>query len=98
MTGIGLISRRYARALAEYSAGLGEETMVYDQLLPLSEHYDYVPLLRETVLSPLVSCSERRDHAGHCGILSGCFSGIAVRPIFISFCIPLLNCTGKGII
>ena len=36
MTGIGLISRRYAKALAEYSAGLGEETMVYDQLLPLS--------------------------------------------------------------
>lgn len=59
MTGIGLISRRYARALAEYSAGLGEETMVYDQLLPLSEHYDYVPLLRETVLSPLVSSGEK---------------------------------------
>lgn len=54
MTGIGLISRRYAKALAEYSAGLGEEAVVYGQLLPLTQRYDYVPAVREAVLSPLV--------------------------------------------
>ena len=43
MTGIGLISRRYAKALAKYSAGLGEEAVVYGQLLPLTQRYDYVP-------------------------------------------------------
>ena len=54
MTGIGLISRRYAKALAKYSAGLGEEAVVYGQLLPLTQRYDYVPAVRETVQSPLV--------------------------------------------
>ena len=49
MTGIGLISRRYAKALAEYSAGLGEEAVVYGQLLPLTQRYDYVPAVREAV-------------------------------------------------
>ena len=50
MTGIGLISRRYAKALAEYSAGLGEEAVVYGQLRPLTQRYDYVPAVREAVL------------------------------------------------
>ncbi|HIZ86323.1 MAG TPA: F0F1 ATP synthase subunit delta [Candidatus Coprenecus stercoravium] len=56
---IGLISRRYATALAEYSAEAGEEAEVYRQLLPLTQHYDYVPAVRETLLSPMVSQEDK---------------------------------------
>ena len=48
----GLISRRYAKALAEYSASLGEEARVYEQLLPFSRQFDFLPQMREAVLSP----------------------------------------------
>ena len=75
MTGIGLISRRYASALAEYSAGLGEEDRVYAQLLPLSERYDYVPEVRETVLSPVVSVEEKT------AVISALFEGGPCRSL-----------------
>ena len=55
----GLISRRYAKALAEYSASLGEEARVYEQLRPFSRQFDFLPQVREAVLSPSLSEEEK---------------------------------------
>lgn len=55
----GLISRRYAKALAEYSASLGEEARVYEQLLPFSRQFNFLPQVREAVLSPSLSEEEK---------------------------------------
>ena len=62
----GLISRRYAKALAEYSASLGEEARVYEQLLPFSRQFNFLPQVREAVLSP--SLSEEEKTAGIFGL------------------------------
>ncbi len=55
----GLISRRYAKALAEYAASLGEENLVYEQLHPFSGQFDYIPRIREAVLSPALPDDEK---------------------------------------
>ena len=55
----GLISRRYAKALAEYSASLGEEDRVYEQLRPFAGQFDFLPRVREAVLSPSLSQDEK---------------------------------------
>lgn len=55
----GLISRRYAMALAEYSASLGEETAVYEYLRPFSDQFHFLPRMREAVLSPSLSDEEK---------------------------------------
>lgn len=57
----GLISRRYAKALAEYSASLGEEAKVYEQLRFFTGQFDYRPEVREAVLSPSLSDDEKAD-------------------------------------
>ncbi|HIZ86555.1 MAG TPA: F0F1 ATP synthase subunit delta [Candidatus Coprenecus pullistercoris] len=75
MTGIGLISRRYAKTLADYAAELGEEEKVYGQLLPLTEHYDYVPALRETVYSPVISPQRKAE------VISSLFEGGPCRAL-----------------
>ena len=102
MTGIGLISRRYAKALAEYSAGLGEEAVVYGQLLPLTQRYDYVPAVREAVLSPLVpqedklaviSALSMEARAVVCRTLSDWYCVTAGRLISILSCIRMWSFT-----
>ena len=55
----GLISRRYALALAEYSASRGEETAVYEYLRPFSEQFHFLPRVRQAVLSPVLTDEEK---------------------------------------
>ena len=55
----GLISRRYAKALAEYSALLGMEDRVYEQLCRLSPLYARNISLQEFLQSPMLSVEEK---------------------------------------
>ena len=68
----GLISRRYAKALAEYSASLGEEARVYEQLRPFSRQFDFLPQVREAVLSPSLVLRHHRESCFYIMVHSFC--------------------------
>lgn len=71
----GLISRRYAKALAEYSASIGEESLVYEQLRPFAGQFDYLPQVREAVLSPSLPIEEKA------AVIFGIFKGGPCRSL-----------------
>lgn len=55
----GIISRRYARVLAFYSADKGEEELVYDRLGGLAVRYRQDHAVQDLVLSPVVSPDDK---------------------------------------
>ncbi len=76
---IGIIARRYARALLLFACGNGSEDAVYGQVRQLLSRYDGMPELRRTIGNPMVGREEKskllRAAAGEetCAELSGFF-------------------------
>ncbi|MBO8475236.1 MAG: F0F1 ATP synthase subunit delta [Bacteroidetes bacterium] len=56
---IGLISRRYAKALADYSAERGEDSKVYGEVQQLAELYRQDRPLHEALQSPVLPIKEK---------------------------------------
>lgn len=61
----GLISRRYAKALAEYSAKRGEEARVYGEIQQLTELYRQDKPLQEVLQSPVLPLDEKLKAMEH---------------------------------
>lgn len=55
----GLISRRYAKALADYSAKRDEEARVYGEVQQLAKLYRQETLLHEALQSPVLPLEEK---------------------------------------
>lgn len=73
---IGIISKRYARALMDFAKEQGEETIAYRQIKVLKRNYSQVGGLRKAVENPMVGESDklsllRNATAGEetCGVL-----------------------------
>ncbi len=56
---LGLIARRYARALADYAESNGEMTRTAEEAASLSEAYRRVEELREVLASPVVDADAK---------------------------------------
>ena len=56
---IGIIARRYARALLLFACENGHETLVYEQAQQLLFQYNQLPEFRHTIENPMRS-EERR--------------------------------------
>ena len=56
---IGVIAKRYARALLQYAVGEKAEDTVYDEVLQFIHDYRTVPQLREVLHNPLLSPAEK---------------------------------------
>lgn len=61
----GLISRRYAKALAEYSAKREEEARVYGEIQQLAELYRQDKPLQEALQSPVLPLEEKLSALEH---------------------------------
>ena len=56
---IGIISRRYARALLDFACERANETTVYQQIGVLLEHYAQIKDIRRAVENPVVDKEEK---------------------------------------
>ena len=56
---IGIIARRYARALLLFACENGHETLVYEQAQQLLFQYNQLPEFRHTIENPMVSRTEK---------------------------------------
>ena len=56
---IGIIARRYARALLLFACENGHETLVYEQAQQLLFQYNELPEFRHTIENPMVSRTEK---------------------------------------
>ncbi len=56
---IGIISRRYARALLDFACERANETTVYQQIGVLLEHYAQIKDIRRAVENPVVGKEEK---------------------------------------
>lgn len=56
---IGIIARRYARALLLFACENGHDTLVYEQVQQLLCQYDQLPEFRHTIENPIVSRTEK---------------------------------------
>ena len=61
----GLISRRYAKALADYSARCGEEARVYGEVQQLAGLYSQDLPLKEALHSPVLPVEEKISAVSH---------------------------------
>lgn len=57
----GLISKRYAKALYEHAAEMGEETLLYHRMQILEALLRKMPDLRKTLRSPMISTKYKTD-------------------------------------
>lgn len=67
---IGVIAKRYARALLRYAVESGAEDTVYDEVRQFILDYGAVPQLREVLHDPLLSSAEKERilcQAAACG-------------------------------
>jgi F-type H+-transporting ATPase subunit delta len=55
----GLISKRYAKALLDFSAARGDDKALYDRMKLLSDNLAALPSLRETLKNPIVSYDDK---------------------------------------
>ncbi len=56
---VGIISRRYAKALLEYAAGTGADKEVYAELSRLSDCFMAMPQLRAALNNPVLDVKEK---------------------------------------
>ena len=56
---IGIIARRYARALLLFACENGHETLMYEQAQQLLFQYNQLPEFRHTIENPMVSRTEK---------------------------------------
>jgi F-type H+-transporting ATPase subunit delta len=56
---MGLISKRYAKAIYAYAVQRGEEDAFYQRMQTLMRNLRAIPLLRETLCNPVVSLTEK---------------------------------------
>ncbi|MDP4277826.1 MAG: F0F1 ATP synthase subunit delta [Bacteroidota bacterium] len=56
---VGLISARFAKALYDFSVSAGEDEMVHEELIMVHKQLNEVPVLGETLLSPIVSAEDK---------------------------------------
>ncbi len=58
---IGIVSKRYAKALYEYAAGAKQEQKVYAEMLTLADSYAKVSTLRQALANPVLTKDEKAD-------------------------------------
>lgn len=58
---IGVVAKRYAKALLQYAIDEKQEDLIYQETLLFVEHYKSVPQLAEVLHNPLLHASEKEE-------------------------------------